>query len=40
MRHRAGRVFFVCAAVVLAAISAPALAQDTYYKEMTIDGRL
>ena len=42
MRHRAGRVFFVCAAVVLAfaALSAPALAQDTYFKELKIDGRI
>ncbi len=42
MKHSVGRAFFagVAMAIALAAISAPALAQDTYFKEMTIDGRL
>ncbi|MET0619193.1 MAG: porin [Thermoanaerobaculia bacterium] len=42
MKHCFGRAFFagVAVAIAIAAISAPALAQDTFYKEMTIDGRL
>lgn len=42
MKHFVGRAWIACAAVAVAfaAISAPALAQDTFYKETTIDGRL
>jgi phosphate-selective porin OprO and OprP len=41
MRHCVGRVIFACVAAVAAlAIAAPVLAQDTYYKEMTIEGRI
>lgn len=42
MKHVVGRAWIACmaVAVALAAISAPALAQDTFYREMTIDGRL
>jgi len=42
MKHSVGRAFFACVAIAiaLAAISAPALAQDTFYRETTIDGRI
>ncbi len=42
MKHCVGRAFFACVAVAmaLAAMSAPALAQGTYYQELTIDGRI
>jgi phosphate-selective porin len=42
MKHCVGRAVFACVAAViaLAATAAPALAQDTYFKEMTIDGRI
>ncbi len=44
MKQSVGRAWvavqFAAMALVLAAITAPALAQDTYYKEVTIDGRL
>jgi hypothetical protein len=42
MKHYVGRVWVACVTLVvaLAAISAPALAQESYYKEMTIEGRI
>lgn len=42
MKHSVGRTWVACAAITVAfaAISAPVLAQDTYYKEMTIEGRI
>jgi phosphate-selective porin OprO and OprP len=42
MKHSVGRTWVACAAITVAfaAISTPVVAQDTYYKEMTIEGRI
>ena len=42
MKHPFRRAWVACVAVAIAsfAISAPALAQDSYYREVTVDGRI